>query len=194
MSQSILVVQASMRQQYSQTRILTREIVDHFMSNTGAVVVERDLAQGIPLINEPWIEANFTQESARTATQRAVLSRSDALVAELQSADIIVIGLPIYNFGPPAALKAWIDQICRARLTFEYTESGPVGLLQGKRAVIAVASGGTRLGTEIDHVTQYIRHVMGFIGISNVDFVNASGMGRSKETVWQRAIKQVNSL
>ncbi len=86
----------------------------------------------------------------------------------MQAADTLVIGLPIYNFGVPAALKAWVDQVARAGVTFRYTETGPKGLLTGKRAIIAVASGGTEAGSDVDFATGYIRHVLGFIGITDV--------------------------
>jgi hypothetical protein len=94
-------------------------------------------------------------------------------VAELKAADTLVIGLPIYNFGVPAALKAWVDQVARAGVTFKYSEYGPKGLLEGKRAIVAVASGGTEAGSDIDFATGYIRHVLGFIGITDVEFVTA---------------------
>jgi FMN-dependent NADH-azoreductase len=86
---------------------------------------------------------------------------------------VLVIGAPIYNFAPPAALKLWIDQIARARETFRYTETGPVGLLTGKRAVIVTASGGTAVGSEIDFATGYLRHILGFVGVTDVEIIAA---------------------
>lgn len=101
------------------------------------------------------------------------LALSDTLVGELKSADTIVIGTPVYNFAVPAALKAWIDLVARARETFQYTEDGPVGLLQGKKAYVIIASGGTKVGSEIDFAGNYLKHVLGFIGITDVTIVAA---------------------
>ena len=89
---------------------------------------------------------------------------------------VIVIGVPIYNFNMPAVLKAWIDLVARAGRTFRYTENGPVGLLTGKRVILAVASGGTEVGSPIDHMTGYLRHVLGFIGLSDVEIIAADAL------------------
>ena len=187
MSQNVLRIDASARLQGSVTRELTNRIVSRLDAES---VTTRDLAEGIPAVDEVWVGANFTPEEARTDDQRAKLAASDALIAELQAADTIVIGAPIYNFGVPAALKAWIDQIARAGVTFSYTESGPVGLLTGKRAVVVVASGGVALGSDYDFASGYLRHVLGFIGITDVTFVGADaliGGGEEKLAEAERA-------
>lgn len=170
MTHSILRIDASARRTGSVSRDLTDKIVTKLDADT---VVTRDLTTPVPQIDEDWIGANFTPADDRTEAQREKLALSDQLVAEVQAADTIVIGLPIYNFGVPAALKAWIDQVARAGVTFRYTPEGPQGLLTGKRAIVAVASGGTQAGSDIDFATGYIRHVLGFIGITDVDFVTA---------------------
>lgn len=170
---NILRIDASMRTAGSTTRGLTDRVIEKLASHGPTNITTRDLTSGISFIDEDWINANFTDPDARTVTQQEALAGSDALVGELQAADVIVIGVPIYNFGVPAALKAWIDQVARARLTFKYTENGPVGLLEGKRAIIALASGGTEMGSAIDFATPYLRHVFGFIGIHNVEVVAA---------------------
>lgn len=180
-----------MRHQGSTTRDLTDRVLARLAPDS---ITVRDLADGIGLVDEVWIAANFTDPEARTDEQRKRLTVSDALVAELRAADLIVIGMPIYNFGIPAALKAWIDMVARARVTFRYTESGPVGLLTGKRAIIVVASGGTELDGEIDFATPYLRHALGFIGIEDVEIVAADlqmidgDVARSKATA---AIEQL---
>ena len=102
--------------------------------------------------------------------------------------------MSIYNFGVPAALKAWIDQIARAGVTFKYTENGPVGLLDGKRAIIAVASGGTEVGSEIDFATGYMRHIMGFIGIHDVEVVAADQLMLDADAANSKAAEQIKSL
>jgi len=174
---SVLRIDASMRTAGSITRDLADEIVAELEKHGPVTVTTRDLAATpIPQVDETWIGANFTPPEERTDSQKDKLALSDTLVAELQAADTLVIGLPVYNFGVPAALKAWIDMVCRARVTFRYSENGPVGLLEGKRAIIALASGGTSMDTPIDFATPYIRHVMGFIGIKDVTVVAADGL------------------
>ncbi|MGD1923934.1 MAG: FMN-dependent NADH-azoreductase [Paracoccaceae bacterium] len=170
MMTQVLRVDGSMRSAGSTTRTLTDRVIDKLVPTH---VVTRDLADGIPFVNEDWINANFTDPAERTDAQKATLALSDSLVAELRAADVLVIGMPIYNFGIPAALKAWVDMIARARETFKYTETGPVGLLDGKRAIIVAASGGTALDSEIDFATPYLRHALGFVGIHDVTVVSA---------------------
>jgi FMN-dependent NADH-azoreductase len=187
----ILRIDASARRQNSISRDLTDQIVEKLSPET---VTTRDLAQGIALLDEAWIGANFTPADARTAEQAQTLALSDALVAEVQAADTLVIGLPIYNFGLPAALKAWIDQVARVGVTFRYTEAGPEGLLTGKRAIIALASGGTEAGSAIDFATGYIRHLLGFIGITDVTFVTADRMALDPEATLAGARQQVAAL
>jgi len=192
MTQTVLRIDASARRQGSISRQLTDSIINRVAPD--AEIATRDLADGLPLINEAWVDANFTPADARTPEQRQTLALSDTLVAEVTAADIIVIGLPIYNFGVPATLKAWVDLVARAGVTFRYTEAGPEGLLTGKRAYIAVASGGTEAGSEIDFATGYIRHVLGFIGITDVHFVAADRLMLDAESSMKKANAQVETL
>lgn len=171
---TILQVDASARQTGSVTRELTDTLVKTLVGkNPGSKVLTRDVSQGLPFLDEEWVGANFTDPAERSAEQRMKLALSDTLVSELKSADTIVIGTPIYNFSVPAALKAWIDQIARARETFKYTDNGPVGLLEGKKAYVLVASGGTKVGSEIDFAATYLKHVLGFVGIKDITIVAA---------------------
>ncbi|MGP1254251.1 MAG: FMN-dependent NADH-azoreductase [Kiloniellales bacterium] len=170
----VLRIEASARKSRSISRSLGDKVVARLrVQHPDLTVVERDLADGIPFVTEDWIAANVTADEQRTTEQKEKLAVSDTLVAELQAADILVIGLPVYNFGPPAALKAWIDQVARARVTFRYTENGPVGLLTGKKAYVVAASGGTEVGSAVDFATPYLRHVLGFIGIKDVTLIAA---------------------
>ena len=130
----------------------------------------------MPQIDAAWIAANFTPSEDRNDAAREQLDLSERLVRELEQSDLIVIAAPIYNFAVPASLKAWIDQIARVGRTFRYTENGPVGLLEGKRAIIVVASGGTKVGSAIDFATPYLRHVLSFIGIADVEIVAADSL------------------
>lgn len=196
MIKDILRINASMRKKGSFSRDLLDELIkqlngDKNTSIKGKKITVRDLADGIPLINEQWIKANFTAVEERTEDQRKSLIMSDILVDELNNAELIVIGLPIYNFGVPAAFKAWIDQIVRSKLTFQYTDTGPVGLLKNKKAYIIVASGGTQLGSELDFISDYIRHVLGFIGITDITIIDSSGIGRDESTVLANAHEHI---
>lgn len=188
---AILRIDTSARSSGSVSRDLTDRVIARFPD---ATVTTRDLAPGLPLIDETWVGANFTPAADRTPDQRAVLALSDELIAEVEAADTLVIGLPIYNFGVPATLKAWVDQVARAGVTFRYTENGPEGLLQGKRAIVIVASGGTRAGSEIDFATGYIRHVLGFVGITEVEFVTADRLALDPESTLQSARNQIDEL
>ncbi len=170
----VLEVSASGRVGDSVSRVLTQDLIDALEHRYGSVdLTRRDLIDGVPFVNESWISANFTDSDERTAEHRAALAESDGLVAELLEADVLVIGVPIYNFGVPAAFKAWIDMIARARLTFRYTENGPEGLLAGRKAYVVVSSGGVPVDSPADFATPYIRHVLGFIGITDVDIIAA---------------------
>ena len=170
----ILHVDASARSEGSITRQIGAELVAALMAHNGGKVVYRNLAAEAPgFVDGAWVAANFTAPDDRDASARQRLSGSDALVDELQDADVLVLGAPIYNFSVPAVLKAWIDQIARVHRTFRYTPDGPQGLLEGKKAYLVVASGGTAIGSEIDFATPYLRHVLGFIGIHDVEVVAA---------------------
>lgn len=183
MSQQILRIDASMRKNGSYSRALGDRLIAQLKSQSLSTVKVRDLADGIPNIDETWIGANFTDIAERTAEQRSVLSCSDALISELKSADTLVIGLPIYNFNVPAAFKAWIDQIARANITFRYGDNGPEGLLKDKKSYVILSSGGTQLGSNIDYVTEYMHHILGFIGIKDVTIIDSSGIGRNEAKV-----------
>ena len=171
---NILRIDASARQQGSQTRLLTGELVDVLAeARPGAAVVERDLGLGLPLLDDALVTALRAAPDERTPEQSDLLAVSEELIAELRAADAIVVGLPIYNFHVPAAFKAWIDLVCRARETFRYSESGPVGLLKDRPVWIVIASGGTQLHSDADFVTDYVRHVFKFVGISDIRFIEA---------------------
>ncbi|MBV6632059.1 MAG: NAD(P)H-dependent oxidoreductase [Alphaproteobacteria bacterium] len=173
MTKSVLRIDSSARYEGSVTRDLADRLVAQLTEDGGAVVT-RDLSVNAPsFVNEAWVGANFTDAAERTEEQVQLLVESEALVQELEAADTLVIGVPIYNFGVPAALKAWVDMVARARRTFRYTENGPEGLLTGKKAYLVVASGGTAAGSEIDFATGYMRHVLGFIGITDVTLIAA---------------------
>jgi len=171
---NVLEISASGRRDGSVSRKLTAEIIEALELKEGSIRVDRrDLNTGVSTVNEAWINANFTPEEDRTKEQRDTLRESDDLVEELRIADVIVVGSPIYNFGIPAALKAWVDLVARARLTFRYTENGPEGLLTNKKAYIVIASGGVPVDSPMDFATPYLRHALAFIGITDIDIIAA---------------------
>lgn len=195
MPKQILRIDASARKSGSITRELNDTIVERFLADGDTTVSVRDLAdEALPQLTENWIGANFTKPEERSQEQKEALALSDSLIAEINSADVLLIGLPIYNFGVPAALKAWVDLVARAGVTFKYSETGPVGLLEGKRAIVTVASGGTAMGSDIDFATGYIRHVLGFIGIKDVVFIAADQMAIDAETTLSAARDAVHTL
>jgi FMN-dependent NADH-azoreductase len=193
----VLRVDSSARSEVSISRRVADELIERLQEREGAVEISvRDLAvEAPPFVDADWVDANFTPPEQRNEKQKVALAESDALVAELKAADVLVIGVPIYNFGIPAALKAWVDMVARARLTFRYTENGPVGLLEGKRAFLAVASGGTAVGSEVDFATGYLRHTLGFLGIDDVQIVEADQlMARGEEEAVRNARARIDRL
>ncbi len=192
---NILKISSSSRSGGSVSRQLTDRVAQRFLAeNSGATVVARDVVSGLLPISEDWIGASFTPAEQRSEAQQDLLKVSDELVSELRAADILLIGLPIYNFGVPAALKAWIDLVCRAGETFRYTEAGPEGLLKGKRAIVSVASGGVPVGSPMDHATNYLTQVLGFIGITDVTYVSATGLASDPETPLRAAETEIDGL
>ncbi|PRY93545.1 FMN-dependent NADH-azoreductase [Hasllibacter halocynthiae] len=188
---TILRIDASARRADSVTRRLTGRIA----ARLGGKVIHRDLAARPPaLVTEEMVAAYFAAPEERTEAQRAAIAPSDAVVAELRAADTIVIGMPIYNFGPPASLKAWADLAARVGVTFRYGASGPEGLLEGKRAIVAVASGGTQTGSEVDWATPWLRFFLGFIGIADVSVVTADQLNMGGEAKVEGAYAEIDAL
>ncbi|HBU62253.1 MAG: FMN-dependent NADH-azoreductase [Oceanicaulis sp.] len=172
---NILRINSSARKDGSLSRELSSLLADALAGETGNVVV-RDLAdRPVPQVDADWVGANFTDPSERSDAQRETLKGSDALISELHAADHIVIGVAMYNFSIPSSLKAWIDQVARARETFRYSEAGPEGLLKGKTAWLVMASGGARLDSEADFATPYLRFILGFLGITDVRVIDGMG-------------------
>eukprot|EP00919_Chromeraceae_sp_WS-2016_P066649 GHVR01157678.1.p1 GENE.GHVR01157678.1~~GHVR01157678.1.p1 ORF type:complete len:194 (+),score=24.44 GHVR01157678.1:200-781(+) len=191
MTSTVLHIDSSARTEGSVTRSLSAEITAHLAPDH---IIRRDLSSPLPLLDEHLIGAYHTPDDQHTDAQKALLAQSDALIAELKQADTIVIGAPIYNFSVPSTLKAWIDLVARAGITFQYTETGPIGLLKGKRAIIAIASGGTKAGSDIDFATTYLRHVLGFIGITDVELVAADPLNMDMPRSMARAKSAIEAL
>jgi FMN-dependent NADH-azoreductase len=151
-------------------------------AHPGASLAVRDLArQPHPVLDEAALGALFTPAHARSPEQAARVALDDALIAEVQAADVVVLGVPMYNFGITAQLKNWIDAIARARVTFAYTDKGPIGLLTGKTVYAVLSRGGVHRGTAGDSQVPYLRAVLGFLGMTDVRFVYAEGLAMGPE-------------
>jgi FMN-dependent NADH-azoreductase len=189
----ILHIDASGRKTPSISRQLSNEIVKK-ISSYQTTVTYRDVSQGLPFVDELMIGAYYTQSAERSEEQHQAIALSDTIVEELIAADAVVIGLPIYNFSMPAGFKAWSDLAARVGETFKYTENGPIGLLEGKKAYILVASGGTNVGSEIDFLTPWLRHFLGFIGIHDVEIVQAEAINYNGDKAIEEARISIASL
>ena len=181
---TLLKINASLFSSHGQSSQLTERFVTTWLDNhAGASVVTRDLAaEPVPHLDGARFMSFLAKPEERTAEQQAVVAFSDALIAEVQNADVIVIGLPMYNFGVPSTLKAYFDHIARAGVTFKYTATGPEGLLSGKKAYILAARGGMYAGTPKDSQTTYVRDFLAFIGITDVEFVYAEGLNMGEDS------------
>lgn len=179
---NILHITSSVRGNDSESTRVTRLIVDKLVSsNPDANVVHRDVgAQPHPLLDGAAVGALFTPADQRSATQAARVALDDALIAEAQAADVIVIGAPMYNFGMPVQLKNWFDAIARSGVTFRYTETGPEGLLKNKKVYVATARGGV-YPVEADPQVPHIRMLLNFLGLTDHTFIYSSGLNMGPE-------------
>ncbi|MBV8625220.1 MAG: FMN-dependent NADH-azoreductase [Herbaspirillum sp.] len=187
---TLLHIDSSARSGGSISRQLTASYATQWLAkNPGGKIVHRDLAANtLPHLSEPLLGAYFTPADARNAEQAELIKQSDALVDELLAADTIVIGVPMYNFAPPSTLKTWIDHVFRAGRTFKYTETGPVGLVNGKKAVIILSRGGKYSEgpmEALDFQGKYLKSALGFIGITDVELVIAEGVSMGEEAAKQ---------
>ena len=179
---NILQIKSSILGGASQSSRLADEFVALLsQQHPEAKLIQRDLAaEPVPHLDGARAGAFFAKPEERTPGQREVIAYSDALIDELRRADVLVLGLPMYNFGVPSQLKAWFDHLARAGETFKYTEKGPVGLLTGKKAYVFAARGG--LYGDDHSQTQFVRQFLGFIGITDVEFVYAEGLAISPDS------------
>lgn len=180
----------------------SRALADHFKARAAEranlTVTERDVvAQALPHLDGSEVGSWMTPEDERDANQQALASRSESLLDELFANDVLVLAVPLYNLGIPSQLKAWFDRVLRAGKTFRYTESGPKGLVEGKRAVILAARGGLYAGSELDSQTLHLRHMLGLMGINDVDFIYAEGLNMGegqREAAIREARQAIDSL
>lgn len=193
MSRTILRIDASATGANSATRALADQVIAKIATDDDEVVV-RDLSLGVPLLTADVTSNMGVLPADRSPESAEVLAFADQLIAELQSADLLVIGAPIYNFGVPAALKAWADLVARAGVTFGYTEQGPVGLVADRPTYVVAAAGGTPIGSEFDHGTTWLTFFLGFLGIRDVRVVAADGLAMDAAAGLARAGEAIAAI
>ena len=195
----LLQINSSLFSNQGQSSLLANRFVAKWQAeNADGQVIVRDLASDpIPHLDGERFSAFLSKPESRTPEQQAVVDFSDQLINELKSADVLVLGLPFYNVGVPSVLKAYIDHISRAGQTFAYTATGPVGLLTGKKAVVFATRGGRYAGTPADSQTDYVRTILSFLGITDIEFIYAEGLAMGdpvKQEAIDTAHQKINQL
>jgi len=191
----ILRIDSSGRHQDSVSRALANNLVKKLQSRyPQAQITTRDVNHNLSFVDDAWITAAYTPAAERSPDQQQVLALSDQLVDEFAAADLLIFSVPIYNFSIPASLKAWIDLVARIGRTFNYTSAGPHPLLPSRKTYVIVTSGGTPVGSDIDYATDYFRHVLGFLGITDVDLIAADRLLSQGEAQTQQARQRMDAL
>lgn len=196
---NILQINSSARSENSHSTRLANVLVERLRADLpNATHTLRDLGRAAhPMLDEAALQALFTPSEKRTPEQAARVAQDDALIAEMQAADVLVIGVPMYNFGVSVQLKNWIDAISRAQVTFRYTENGPEGLLTGKKVYVALTRGGLYRNTPNDTQTPYLKTFFGFLGMTDVQFVYAEGLNmgpEAEQNALSSALEQIEQL
>jgi FMN-dependent NADH-azoreductase len=190
----VLIIESSARQQDSVSRQLTQTFIQQWQAaHPGDSITVRDLARNpVPHLDANLLGGWMKPAEQRSAAEQDSLQRSNELTEELLAADVLVMAAPMYNFAIPSTLKAWLDHVLRAGVTFKYTDTGPQGLLTGKRAYVLTARGGIYAGSTADHQEPYLRQVMGFIGIHDVEFIHAEGLNLGGD-FHEKGLNQANA-
>lgn len=193
---NILQINSSARAENSHSTRLASAIVERVRADHAEARLQvRDLVRTPhPQLDEAALQALFTPEEARTPEQAARVALDDALIAEIQAADVVVLGVPMYNFGVPVQLKNWIDAISRARVTFRYTEQGPEGLLKGKKVYVALTRGGKYRDTPADTQVPYLRAVLSFLGMTDVQFIFAEGLAMGPQAEQESLARALDDI
>ncbi|TVP51576.1 MAG: FMN-dependent NADH-azoreductase [Halomonas sp.] len=193
-----LVITSSILAENGQSNALANHFVKQASTRTTIELTQRDVVKhSLPHLDLSELGAWQVAAAERTAEQQALAARSDELLAELRANDVLVIAVPMYNLGIPSQLKAWFDRVLRAGETFRYTENGPQGLVEGKRAIILAARGGQYAGTEFDSQTPHLKTMLGLMGISDVDVVFAEGLnmgGEQRDASLKEAFQAIDQL
>jgi FMN-dependent NADH-azoreductase len=197
---TLLQINASINNGNGESSRLAKQFVAAFhQKHPKATIVVRDVAaaEPVPHLTAERFGAFITKPEVRSAAQQAVVTYSDTLINELKQADVVVLGLPMYNFGVPSQLKAYFDHIARIGETFEYTEKGPVGKLTGKKVYVFAARGGVYEGTPMDTQASYVRDFLRFLGMSDVEIIYAEGLNmgpQSKQAALAKAEAEIARL
>lgn len=174
---NVLLINSSLNGEQGNSSILAQQFVKKLSATLEVQVVDRDLTEiDLPHLNQDEMSTWMIQPEERNANQTKLAKISDTLIEELIDSDLIIVGMPMYNFGVPSSFKAWIDRIARAGKTFNYSETGPIGLLKNKKVIIVATRGGLYAGTPKDSQSQYLKDVFAFIGITDIEFVYAEGL------------------
>lgn len=183
---SILALYSSLNGEQGHSTTLANRYLASRKANDKVSITKVDVAQlALPHLTGEEMQAWMTEASERSEQQKALAERSDTLIQQVMDADEIVLAVPMYNFGIPSSLKAYFDRIARAGITFKYTQNGPVGLLNNKRATVFAARGGMYEGSALDTQTPYLTHFLNFIGIQDVHFIYAEGLNISEQQASQ---------
>lgn len=189
---NVLVINSSLNGKNGHSNKLTQAYLERISAKDNISVTQVDLAAiELPHLSADEMQSWMTPVEERNTEQKELAAISDTFIEQLKSADIVVIGMPMYNFGVPSVFKAWIDRIARAGITFKYTEKGPQGLLEGKDVVVLAARGGMYAGTPKDSQSQYLNDVFAFIGLDNIDFIYAEGLAMG-EASFNNAVSEAN--
>ena len=189
----ILFYKTSPKNEGSISTELGEYLVNRLSKEGNTNVSKRQLDQ-IPFINQQIINGLYINDNEKTLEQLEAFKISDAIVKDVHENDTIIISTPIYNFAAPAVLKAWADLVARLNKTFQYTDNGPVGLLKNKKAYIVVSSGGTKIGSEIDFFTPWMKFFLNFIGIKDVTFISVDQLMSDDGSKIIQAKSQINEL
>jgi FMN-dependent NADH-azoreductase len=190
---NVLRIDSSARKSDSISRAIGDEVMRRLTArNPGMQVTGLDLGAGMPHIDGDWVGANFTPQDQRSAAQRGRLGASDRAVTALLEGDAVVLTAPVYNFSIPSVLKAWIDHVCRAGLTFRYTEEGPQGLLEDRPVYLVMASGGVPFGSPVDFASGYLRQVFRFLGIEDVRLIGAERVASDAQAARESALSALD--
>jgi len=193
---TLLRIDSSPRKSASISRQLADVLQSKLQEDNQYNVLHRDVYYDdlVKLGNEHSVAAYFTPENQQSKDQKEAVKPSNILASEFASADTYLFAVPMYNFSVSAGLKTYIDLIARAGISFEYSENGPKGLLQNKKAYIIVTSGGTKLGTEVDHVTTYLTTFLNFLGVSDIEFINSDLIMSNPEVILENAKTTIHNL
>lgn len=193
---NILILHSSARKRVSISRRIVQDLAASIERENGPLqIVERDLVDSeLPHLNESLVNAFYTPKEDRTREQNEILVLSNLLVKEIQQADIIIIGSPIYNFGSPAALKTWMDLVARVGVTFKFESGGSIGLLNNKKAFVVITSAGTPFGSDLDFSSGHIKQFLSFIGVEDVSFLVADQLLQNEEKKLKHVEKQIASI